>query len=187
VVSCLRLAKKSLQLAPHHFYRVEVWGVGRQEAHLSLGLLDQAQGVFAFVGAEVVHDNDICWAERGDEDLAHIGMEDLGIGGPLNSHAGGGTIQPHRGDHRGGAPMSVRSVANQSFTAQRATPQTRHVGLGRRLVDEDQPGRVEPALAAPPPSPGQSYIGALLLGRMQCLFLYVIPSRPKAQWIAPMV
>jgi len=56
-------------------------------------------------------------------------------------------VQSHRGNHRGGAPMPVRSMADQSFASGRTIAQVRHVRLGGRLVDEDQPGRCRRALA----------------------------------------
>src|SRR5690554_5052245 len=72
---------------------------------------------------------------------------------PSIGHARARAVQANRGDYRGGAPMFVRCMANQPFTPGRAATQARHVRLGRRLVDEDKPGRVEPALAALPATP----------------------------------
>jgi hypothetical protein len=77
--------------------------------------------------------------------------------------------------------MPVRGVADQPFALGRAAAQTRHVRLGRRLVDKDQPGRVERALAAFPAAPGLGDVGTALLGRMERLFLYVSPSLRSTQ------
>ena len=81
----------------------------------------------------------------------------------------------------------MRGVAHQSFAFGRTTTQPGHVGLGGRLVDEDQPRRVEPTLAAPPSPPRLGDILAVLLGRMERLFLYVSPILVKTQWIAATV
>jgi hypothetical protein len=83
--------------------------------------------------------------------------------------------------------MSVWRVANQPFASGRAAAQACHVCLGRRLVDEDEPGWVERSLAAFPVLAGLGDIGPVLLGRMESLFLYVSPSRVSTQWIAPIV
>jgi len=176
MVAGLGFAEEGLHLAPHHLDGVEVGGVGGKEADFGAELFDQGEGAFVFMGTEVVHDDDVARTQRGDKHLAHIGVEDLGVGRSLDGHAGGGAIQPHRGDHRGGAPMPVRSMADQSFAPGRTTAQTRHVGLGRRLVDEDESRRVEPSLAAFPSTPGLGDVRPVLFGRMESLFLYVSPS-----------
>jgi len=62
-------------------------------------------------------------------------------------------VHVHRGDHRGGAPVAARSMANQSLPARRAATQPGHIGLGRRLVDKDNPRWIEPALAPLPAMP----------------------------------
>ena len=77
--------------------------------------------------------------------------------------------------------MTVRSVTDQPLAFGRAAAQARHIGLGRRLVDEDEPGRVERSLAAFPAPAGLGDIGPVLLGRMERLFLYVSPSLVSTQ------
>jgi hypothetical protein len=42
--------------------------------------------------------------------MAHIGPENLGIGGPLDGHAGSGSVQAHRADHGSRLPIAVRSA-----------------------------------------------------------------------------
>jgi hypothetical protein len=81
----------------------------------------------------------------------------------------------------------MRCVTNQPFTFGRPAAQPRHVRLGRRLVEEDQPGRIDPALAASPAPARFGNIGPVLLGRMECLFLYVSPILARTQWIAATV
>lgn len=81
----------------------------------------------------------------------------------------------------------MRGVAAEPLALGRAATQPGQVGLCRRIVDEDQPGRVESALVAPPEPARFRDVGAVLFGRMERLFLYVRPSRASTQWIAPMV
>jgi hypothetical protein len=75
-------------------------------------------------------------------------------------------------------------VVDQTLPTKRAPSQTRQVGLGCRLVDEDQPRRIETALAALPSPSRLGDVWSVLLGCMERLFLYVRPIWPKAQWIA---
>ena len=129
MVACLGFAKEGLYLAPHHLDRVEVGGVGGKKADMGTGVFDQSEGEFIFMGAEVVHDDDVAVTQRGDEHFAHVCLEDLGVGRALDGHASGGAVQSHRGDHRGGTPMPVGCRANQSLALGRTTAQTRHVRL----------------------------------------------------------
>ncbi len=83
--------------------------------------------------------------------------------------------------------MPVRRMADQPFSLGRAAAQPCQVRLGGRFVDEDEPGRLERALAAFPAPSRLGDVGPVLLGRMERLFLYVSPSRHSTQWIAPIV
>lgn len=78
-------------------------------------------------------------------------------------------------------------MADQALALGRAPAQPRQVRLRRRLVEEDQAGWIEPALAAAPAPTGLGHVRPVLFGGMERLFLYVSPSRAKTQWIAPMV
>jgi hypothetical protein len=62
-------------------------------------------------------------------------------------------------------------MADQTLPARRAATQPGHIGLGRRLVDEDRSRRIESALATLPAASFLRDIGPVLLGRMERLFL----------------
>ena len=81
----------------------------------------------------------------------------------------------------------MRSMADQAFALGRTTAQPRQIGFGGRLVDEDQPRRVERALAPLPAAAGSRHVRPVLFSRMERLFLYVSPSRFTTQWIAATV
>jgi hypothetical protein len=83
--------------------------------------------------------------------------------------------------------MSMRRMTDQSLAFGRTAPQAGQVCFGRRFVDEDKPRRLERALAAFPVAAGLGDVGPVLLGRVERLFLYVSPSLPSTQWIAPIV
>ena len=83
--------------------------------------------------------------------------------------------------------MAVRRVADQPFTPGRAPAQPRQIGFRGRLVDEDQPRGIEPALLPSPPPPGPRHVRPVLLGRMERLFLYVSFSLANTWWIAATV
>jgi hypothetical protein len=64
---------------------------------------------------------------------------------------------------------------DQPAASGRTTPQARHVGLGRRLVEKDQARGLERALRALPAATGAADVGAVLLGCPERLFLKVRP------------
>jgi hypothetical protein len=70
-------------------------------------------------------------------------------------------------------PVSAGSVRMQALSFGAAPAQTGHVGLGRRLIDEDQSRRVPTGLQALPADALASYVRAVLLAGPERLFLYV--------------
>jgi hypothetical protein len=133
----------------------------------------------SFVGAEVVHDHDVAGPQARTEDLTHISLEDRRISGPFDGHAGGAPIEPDGADHGRSAPVAVRCLGQQAPAAGRAAPQAGHVCLRRRLVEEDQLGRVEPALAAAPAPARPDNVRAVLFGCPESLFLKVRPMSAR--------
>src|SRR4029078_3784593 len=71
-------------------------------------------------------------------------------------------VVPQSGDEGHRVPVTIRGFAWQAFAKPRPSPQRRYVCLGPRLVDENQPGRVNPLLIyAPEPAPPRD-IGSIL-------------------------
>src|SRR3954453_7124793 len=75
--------------------------------------------------------------------------------------------------------MTVRDSSPQSQTARTSTIAPRHVRGGPGLVDEDQAIGIERRLAADKQVPGLGDIRAVLLGRVQGLFLSVRFPAPR--------
>ncbi len=81
--------------------------------------------------------------------------------------------------------MPVRHAGPQSFTAGRSAIATRHVRRCPGLIDEDELLGIEIELAIEPFLAPLQDVGAILLGRVRCLFLRVIPRRAKNRHIVP--
>lgn len=81
--------------------------------------------------------------------------------------------------------MPVRHAGPQSFTAWRSAIATRHVRRCPGLIDEDELLWIEIELAVEPFLAPLQDVWAILLGRMRCLFLRVIPRRAKNRHIVP--
>src|ERR687893_1794372 len=86
-------------------------------------------------------------------------------------HADPGRAQA--GNKRGQLPVTMREGSPQPQTACTSAIAARHVRGGPGLVDEDQAVGVERRLAADEHAPGLGYVRAILLGRVQGLFLSV--------------
>jgi hypothetical protein len=71
--------------------------------------------------------------------------------------------------------MTCRTTGLDTVAALGSSSQARQVGLGSRLVQKNQPCRVEAALAPPPGLAGPREVGTILLAGAECLFLYVSP------------
>lgn len=66
--------------------------------------------------------------------------------------------------------MTVRGEAAQAFAFKTPSAQRRHIGLDPRLVDEDQPARVEACLKGAPALASPGDVGASLLKGEQRFF-----------------
>jgi hypothetical protein len=179
VGSSFRAAQEAFNFAPHLLNGVEVRGVSRQKEDLGTCLGDQQESRITLMWGKVVHDDHIAFSERRAEHPAHVFAEDLRIGGALNGHAGGGTIETDRGDHGGRVPVSLGALGMDPLAPGSTAAQPGHVGLCARLVDKDQPRGIEAPLP-PPPCPARPRdVRAVLLARAERLFFKVSPIFPK--------
>ena len=81
--------------------------------------------------------------------------------------------------------MPMRYRIDQPMADCRPAIQPDHVGLGPRLVDEDQPAWVKCRLALTPCRPRLCDVRPILLGGPQRLFFSVRPSRRNVSQIRP--
>jgi hypothetical protein len=163
-------AEQGLELGEDLLDRIEIGTVGRQEEELGAGSPDGSSDGFTLVTAEIVEDDDVAWPEGGHEDLLDIGEEALAIDGTIDDAGRGEPVVAQGSEEGERAPAAVRRFGDQPLAARRATMATGHVGLGPGLVDEDQAGRINPALVLPPLSPSPRDVGPILLAGVQAFF-----------------
>ena len=113
---------------------------------------------------EVVHDDDVAWAEHGDKTLLHVGAEARAIDWAIEHTRCGDLVDPKRRDECGRLPMAPRHAGEQALAAWASAISTRHVGRRAGLVDEDQALRVQLALACAPFFACRGDIRPILLG-----------------------
>jgi hypothetical protein len=77
------------------------------------------------------------------------------------------TQRGHEGD---GLPVALRHMAHEPLAAGATTMQPHHLGVGRGLINEHQPGRLKHALFSHPATPCARHVRAFLLRRAQSFF-----------------
>jgi hypothetical protein len=138
---------------------------------------------FPLVRAEVVEDHDVAGFQRRDEELFDIGEEALAIDGAVEQAGRVDAVVAQGGEERCGLPMAVRDLVNEPLAARRPAVETRHIGLGPGLIDEDQARGIDAALIGPPARPMAAYVRTVLLACNERLFLSVTPIRRKNRLI----
>lgn len=136
--------------------RIEIWAVGRQEQELGPGATDRLADGGSFVTAQIVHDDDVTGRERRHEELLDIVSEALTVDRLVEHARGVDPVMAERREEGHRAPMAIGDLGMKPLTNRRPAAQRRHVGFRPGLVDEDEAGRIKPALILLPllASPG---------------------------------
>ena len=128
-----------LEFGEGHFDWIEVWAVGRQEEEPCASAAKDFFGFLAFVGGEVVEDDDVAgpklWSELGFD----IGVEDQPVHGRIDNPRGDEALAAQPGNQGLGAPMAERRLGSQPLAFQKPSAQPDHFGVGAGFIEEDQP------------------------------------------------
>jgi hypothetical protein len=81
----------------------------------------------------------------------------------------------------------MRGVLHHALSAGGSPAQPRHVRFGSRFIDKNESRRVDATPLNPPPCSLLLYVVALLLGRLERLFLSVNFNARRARIIAPLL
>ena len=79
--------------------------------------------------AKVVHDDDVIWFERWNEELLNIKQKAFPVDGPVEHTGCCDMIAAQGGKERQGFPVTMRSTTDQSLAFARPPPQWRHIGF----------------------------------------------------------
>lgn len=169
--SCLGSSEMVFDLGEELFDRIEVGRVFRQEDELGTGLPDGLADGFGFMGAEIVHDDDIAGDQGRHEHLLDIDLEALAVDRPVEEPRRLDPIAPERRQEGHRVPMAERSGLWQSLTSGRPAAERRHVGFGPGLVNKDEAGGINLRPELQPLAASAGNVGALALAGDQRLFL----------------
>jgi hypothetical protein len=163
-------AQDLFDLAPHRFDGVEVWRIRWQVRQPGADSFEGFTDSPDFVGGQIVQDHHIARVQSGREPLPHPGQKHFAVHRTFKKPWSAGAVQANAGDQRAGFIASVRDVRLQSLSAQGATPQARHLGVGSAFVHKHQTGRWLDAQVLRPVRPWCGDGGARLFGGGQSFF-----------------
>ena len=158
-------AQEVFELGEDLFDRVQVGRVGGQEQPVRASGFDGVSHRLAFVASQIVEHDDIAGPKRWHQELLDVTPEYFTIDRPIDHTWGVDPVMAQGGEEGGGAPVSMGNLGVQTLAARAPAPQGGHVGLGPCLVNEDQTGRINPALILFPSRPPAQDVRAILLGR----------------------
>jgi len=168
--SLLGLSHPMLDLGEGLLDGVEVGRVGRQEPEPGAGCLDEVADSGGFVGAEIVHDDNVTGLEHGHQLLLDIGPEALSVDRPVEDTRRHQPVAAQRAEEGQRAPVAVWGEAAQALASRSPAAQRCHVGLDPRLVDEHQPPWIETGLERAPALSAPGNVGTCLLKGEQRFF-----------------
>jgi hypothetical protein len=123
------------------------------------------------VGSEIIHDDDVAWSQRRDEDLVNVLAEGLAIDRAIDEPRRLDTIMAKGSEEGHGRPAAMWHLRREALTARAPAAQRRHIGLGPSLVDEDEAGWIDPILVRLPLLASPRNVGTIALAGDQRLFL----------------
>ena len=135
------------------------------------------------VGAEIVEDHSVARLEGRDEELLDIGAEAFAVDRAVEQAGRIDAVIAESGKERRGLPLALRDLVDEALSLRRPAAKPGHVGLGPRLVDEDQTPGIDAALIGSPARAMPAYVGTILLARDEGLFLNVTPILRKKRLI----
>jgi hypothetical protein len=152
----LGLAEQGLELAAGVLDRVQVRAVRRQVDQGAARRLDQLTHLRALVRGQVVHHHHVARRKLRQQHPLDVGHEQVPVHRPVDGHRRTQPVLAQGADER-------RRV-DQALAHRAAAASPGHVGRGRRLVDEHQPGGVDQRLGGPELLARLLDAGAVLLG-----------------------
>src|SRR5262249_1660984 len=136
------LSEQMFELCEDLLDGVEVRGVFGQEEQLGANRADKLARSFAFVAAEIVHDDDIAGTKGREENLLEVKPKALAVDRALEQPWRLDAIVTQCRQEGHGLPAAVWNLADEPLAAWRPPSQWGHIGSGPGLVDEDKPLRI---------------------------------------------
>ena len=164
------VAEQGFELGEDLFNRVEVGGVGRQEAQRGPHPLNGGAHGGTLVAAQIVHNDDIARRERWQQTLFDIGQEAGTVHRALEDTRSRKAVVVQRCHEGQRLPVTMGPVRAQPLAPGAAAMTAGHVRLGPGLIQEHESARIKLALRALPPAAALRDVRPILLGGRQAFF-----------------
>lgn len=162
-----------LELGEGIFDWIEIGTVGRQIAEFGATGLDSLPDADDLVSGQIVHDDDVAWAQGWRQHLLDPGEEALSVHRTVQKHRCNKARERESADKSDGFPMTVGNGGAATLALWRPATKACHLRRKATLIDKDQVFGVNIVLALDPNLARSLYISTLLLAGMGSLFLYV--------------
>lgn len=136
-------------------------------------MADQLCGALVLVEADIVENDDIAGRQFGSELRFDVAFEDGGVHRRVDDPRRDKTVASQPGDEGLRLPFAEWCMRPEALALRRPAGAFGQLGVGRCLIDEDQPrqGFVEEALSPPDPQFTRlAHVGPLLLAGLQSFF-----------------
>lgn len=120
--------------------------------------------------AEIVHENELPWFKRRNENIFDISEETFAIDRAVEDERSRDAIMAKPGHESRRLPMAVRHFGIKPLAAPASSMRGRHVGLRPGLVNEHETLSIEELLAFPPARPLGRDVRPILLGGIDDFF-----------------
>ena len=164
---------RALSLAKANSMGLRSGAIGRQEQEPGALGADGRFGGGAFMGGQVVKDDDVAGLEGRSQLGFDVGLEDAPIHRRVDDEWRGERVAAQAGDEGLRLPMSERGLGEKPLAFPATAAQARHLGCRSGLVEEDQSMRLKPHLRlanADPFLARLSDVGPILLACPQSFF-----------------
>ncbi len=165
-----RVAEQGFELGEDLFNRVEVGGVGRQEAQRGPHPLNGGAHGGTLVAAQIVHNDDIARSERWQQTPFDIGQEAGPVHRAIEDTRSRKSVVVQRRHEGQRLPVPMGPVRAQPLAPGAAAMTAGHVRLGPGLIQEHEAARIKLALCALPPAAALRDVRPILLGGHQAFF-----------------
>ena len=163
-------AEQGLEFCEGHLDGVHVWAVRRQvKGGDAVGLKSLAdRGIF--VGAEIIHHDDVAFAKLCAETAFDVIQKDGSVHRTGDHERCDDVLSAQAADEGGCSPMSMRDGADAARTVSGASVKPGHLCVDSGFINKDKPIDINKGLRASPASARGGHIRSVLLGRAQAFF-----------------
>jgi len=137
--ACCAFSQQGLELGKGHFDGIEVRGIGRQEEEPRASCVDQFFGSLTFVEGDIVEDHDVAGRERRGELGFDPCFEDASVHRRIDDPGCCQTMTAQACDEGLGLPGAERCMGAVPLSPWRPSGSLCQFGVGRGLIDKDQP------------------------------------------------